>query len=364
MHAIVTIRNTTKIINLENNTMNNFEHDCTGLITFGRNSFGILQNKSLLLFDEKGNNTKTIENTIFIIQGEFNEPFIAIRENIIASPEYQTRHSDIPVNTFYFELFSVDGNSLTSNLNRSWYSNISNDVVIMSSDSDWEQQTMPHFPSDTQTTWGVSDFRGNILIPAAYQEIRPFRDSVAAVKNKNKWGYIDKSGNIICDCIYEYALSWRAGYGIVRNNNKWGIIDKTGAVIVPFTYKLLTWGASDQVLFADSAEFSPGTMQFPGISRGTNRGIINLETRKPISFTAYDIEYLENDRYKIQVNADSNSFKLYDATLSPVNNNSFQQIRSFNNGYAIAKDNEKWGVIDEYGKWILKPEFDSVISLF
>jgi hypothetical protein len=42
----------------------------------------------------------------------------------------------------------------------------------------------------------------------------------------------------------------------------------------------------------------------------------------------------------------------------------FDEVRNFNEGLAIAKQNDKWGFIDKTGKWVIQPQFGSSIMSF
>ena len=83
--------------------------------------------------------------------------------------------------------------------------------------------------------WGFIDKMGKIIIRPKYKydEIRPFREGLAAVKKKGKWGYINKDGKIIIPLRYDETTGYFSdGQTGVRIGNMWGVIGKNGKIIV------------------------------------------------------------------------------------------------------------------------------------
>lgn len=49
-----------------------------------------------------------------------------------------------------------------------------------------------------------------------YNDAKPYREGLAAVKMNGKWGFIDKVGSIIIPCKYDDALYFRNGFAAVN----------------------------------------------------------------------------------------------------------------------------------------------------
>ena len=43
--------------------------------------------------------------------------------------------------------------------------------------------------------WGFMDLSGRQVIPAVFDEVRPFSEGLAVVRLRGKWGFIDKQGH-------------------------------------------------------------------------------------------------------------------------------------------------------------------------
>jgi hypothetical protein len=161
--------------------------------------------------------------------------------------------------------------------------------------------------------WGSIDFRGNTVIPFAYDESITFSDGLAAVKDSSKkggtyryldhdgstvlgpyrgppqgwdnyappfvdglaarcderglWGYIDKSGEYVIEPQYAQAYNFRDGRAVVYSERDMtsALIDGRGDVIIPFGSRniehyddiVITFGPIDA-----SDENSPWTIRY------------------------------------------------------------------------------------------------------
>ena len=91
--------------------------------------------------------------------------------------------------------------------------------------------------------WGFRDNEWNVLIPAIYDEVQPYFDTIIAVKKDGKMAALDIKGNYRIPLIYEHIMPnlspfpSQFGYAAVTKNsaqrNTWGIVDSYGKVILP-----------------------------------------------------------------------------------------------------------------------------------
>ncbi|MBR6432447.1 MAG: WG repeat-containing protein, partial [Muribaculaceae bacterium] len=56
-----------------------------------------------------------------------------------------------------------------------------------------------------QTGWGFINTQGIQVIKCQYDDVRPFGNKFAAVKNDGKWGFVDPSGNVVIPITMEVA---------------------------------------------------------------------------------------------------------------------------------------------------------------
>lgn len=76
--------------------------------------------------------------------------------------------------------------------------------------------------------WGFLDLQGKMVIPVAYDEMRPFSRGLAAVQKENKWGYIDRNGTVVIPFQFEDAGPFANGLAPARIGKETGFIDRSG----------------------------------------------------------------------------------------------------------------------------------------
>lgn len=92
---------------------------------------------------------------------------------------------------------------------------------------------------DIEGNCGFINIRGEIMIPAIYDNADNFSEGLANVKLGNVWGYIDINGNWVIKPIYESAKPFKNGYARVELGRKWGLINKLGKWIIEPEYARL-----------------------------------------------------------------------------------------------------------------------------
>ena len=88
-------------------------------------------------------------------------------------------------------------------------------------------------PSDWfyDTLVGFINKKGEIVIPAIWENAKDFHEGLAAVSSNGKYGFIDKTGLIVIPCQWEDVGSFHEGSAWVKTNETWRLIDKTGSYI-------------------------------------------------------------------------------------------------------------------------------------
>ncbi|NUO58600.1 MAG: hypothetical protein HOV78_18180 [Hamadaea sp.] len=123
---------------------------------------------------------------------------------------------------------------------------------------------------DGHSGWVAIDKKNRIVIPGGFDDVRPFRRGVAAVR-RGGWGAVDKSGKVVVPtqfAAFATALTdgryvdgfTDEGLAIVDNGGRKGVVDKTGKMVVPPVHPALVihpvaflvaspqgkWGALDR----------------------------------------------------------------------------------------------------------------------
>ena len=124
---------------------------------------------------------------------------------------------------------------------------------------------------DGARTWVAIDRSNKVVIPAGFDDVRPFRRGIAAVRRLGVWGALDKTGRLVVPPRFDgftTALTdgryldgfTDEGLAIVDLGGRKGVIDRSGRMIVPPAHPALVihpvaflvgngtgkWGALDR----------------------------------------------------------------------------------------------------------------------
>jgi hypothetical protein len=98
-------------------------------------------------------------------------------------------------------------------------------------------------------SWELIDEAGATLIPgnAGYLGVSSFSDGLAWVSRDGsaRWIGIDKANNITISTGFDDVRPFRRGMAAVRRGRRWGAVDGVGRVIVPFAYDGFATALSD-----------------------------------------------------------------------------------------------------------------------
>jgi len=149
---------------------------------------------------------------------------------------------------------------------------------------------------------------GEVIIPAKFQEVRDFSDSLAAYRHNYLWGYINQAGTPVIQPTYLQAHSFSSHLArVVTADGRTLYIDPSGK-------------SAFDLRCAKAGNFSDNRAP---IWQNNKVGYINTKGKVVIR-PKYD---------------DGNEFYL---------------------GSAIVKENGKYGLIDPYGKYLILPEYNLI----
>lgn len=99
---------------------------------------------------------------------------------------------------------------------------------------------------------------GKVVIPFVYQEVSPFHEGMAWVKQNDKYGAIDKTGKMIVPCQFNAIHYFKGGMADVNvggatEHQKWGIIDKKGNMVIPCAYEYIGKRIFDKLFWVKKA---------------------------------------------------------------------------------------------------------------
>jgi hypothetical protein len=115
--------------------------------------------------------------------------------------------------------------------------------------------------------YGFIDSRGRLRIANRYENIKDFRENLAAIKIRGKWGFINHNDNIAIQPVYEDVSSFQNGYALAKQKGLYGLINNTGKVILPTRY--------DTIVMLSQSRFKIRQNNFWGIADGHGNTVIN-----------------------------------------------------------------------------------------
>lgn len=165
--------------------------------------------------------------------------------------------------------------------------------------------------------YGYIDTKGKYVINPQFDNAGGFSDNgLANVKSGDKWGYINIKGEYVIEPQFDIAYTFDGATAVVKQGNKWGLIDKNGV------YKLTP-------TYADIGRFSEGLAYF-----ADDNGRIGYLDTDGQEIIPAQFDYLAED------------FGLVSAF--------------FDDGYAIVRLGDQFGVIDKSGDYVINPHLDGL----
>lgn len=255
------------------------------------------------------------------------------------------------------------------------------------------------------------DKNGKIVISKKYTSLEFVnKDLVIVTTASDKKGVLNLvSNNLVIDTIYSSITNFKNGVAIVTKQEvsqkgnyiiyKPAVIDITGKLLVPFNKFIEINDYNDgiaKVYFKDSESDDEiygfiddkGNLLFQENYTGKyflpdyfNDGIGKISIKKKLSETSYNYyDGYINKTGKIVLNdtindrlrdfscgrafiLDSNrDYKIVDTNLNKIGNNTYQDFlgEGFLNNYAIVRKDEKLGIIDLNGNYIVVPKYDLI----
>jgi hypothetical protein len=93
-------------------------------------------------------------------------------------------------------------------------------------------------PIKSKGKWGVIDYQGAVIVPLLFDDLRPFREGVAAVRldMNGPYGFLDRTGRVVIEPTFESTMEFRNGLAPASDGRKWGVIDHKGKWVVKPQY--------------------------------------------------------------------------------------------------------------------------------
>lgn len=206
--------------------------------------------------------------------------------------------------------------------------------------------------------YGYIDIYENIIVPFEYDDLTVFSEELACVKKNGKFGFINRKGKIVIPLQFENETYFRkTGLARVKKGSLYGFINKKGKEIIPVIYQNAEESRFDSLVTLNKK----GKWAFFNSFGKQKTDFIYDE----ISLTGIDIKNENGDTFwkngLILVKKDKQIAYLDKNLKEVIPFGTYQTGERFNqNRIAIVSKNGKYGIIDEFGKEIVKPEYDTI----
>lgn len=272
-----------------------------------------------------------------------------------------------------------------------------------------------HAVVEVSGKYGLIDTLGKYVIPASYDYVYSFSNGLATVYKDGKFGAVNTKGVVVIPIEYDFLSAFtEAGRADAVKGNKWGVINSANTALLPFQYLVAgtddkgytrafsnNWGYFDpagkpvldesyQALSHEGNGYVVGYLTtlkkvlmntkwekvLPDdlaydelhksgnpciVKKGDHYGLFDLKAKKLILPAEYSSIYFEgSDMLRVAKSRESGPYYFADLKGNKLFGKEFQEIREFDYAsLAEVKQNNKWGLIDKKGNWILPCEMGS-----
>ena len=217
----------------------------------------------------------------------------------------------------------------------------------------------------TQGKWGVIDRNGIMIFQPEFDLIRTFKDGIAPVVKDNKSGFINIMNQSIIEPIYEDVHDFSQGLAGVKTNGLWGFINLDGDLVIEPQFIEI------DADFREDGEEVWAYVEKQGEDKDEDGFFPLVGARIDRKGNTFDQWYEVDCDDFVRWSYEGDPWPLFGIrtivgfidtegnwTIRP----KFQEAKSFKDGVAVVKIDDKWGLIEKSGAYIVEPEFDYITS--
>jgi len=201
------------------------------------------------------------------------------------------------------------------------------------------------------------DLNGKTLFDNSFEEVMAFRNGLAPVKENGMWGTINSSGRIVTPCRFEEPPFFNNNLAAICENGKWGFMNPSGKIVIPCKYsqvspfyeKIAAVNINGKWGFIDEEDNMIIPCQFDEV--GKNGDFQQIFTRTLSNRIANGSEQKWNSSNEQEdIGNEFCGTTLYEK---------WYYGYGFMDGLATVSINNKWGVINKTGQFIITCQYDN-----
>ncbi len=219
------------------------------------------------------------------------------------------------------------------------------------------------------------DANGKELTSAQFERALPFAEHLAVVRVDGKYGYVDEKGAIVIAPKFKLAGAFYHGLAPIVDGNKVGVIDRTGAIVMAPAYASAIPFAKDAVLVREGewrSSYVEGSELLASLAdplslirSGGTWSIVGIDGRVRLAGLAEISAFEKEGRGLVWAKAGSGQeerYGLVNALGKWVVPPAYDHVQWLMDGRAVVHVREgkatKWGLVDETGKVVVAPSYD------
>lgn len=192
--------------------------------------------------------------------------------------------------------------------------------------------------------FGCIDRTGEMVIPAVYEWIEPFRDSVAVVRFQSKWGAINREGDLVVPAEYDSITAIGGNRFVIGIKGRFGIVRSNNSQVIPLAYNRVVAAGNDRYI----------------VSTSDKHGVVDNDNNTIIPAVYDSITVAGRDRYIVWQGERAGIVVANNGVVIPP---TYRALYPLLGDLFIACDSVKYGVIDMNERVVVPFQCDAIVPL-
>lgn len=219
--------------------------------------------------------------------------------------------------------------------------------------------------------YGFVNSQGQIVIEAKYLSVGKFGEGLVSVTNSNRFiGFLDANGKTVIDFKFDDASPFNNGLSKVIQNDQVLIIDKLGSKVNQELGASKIESCKQRPCQFHWQYFDKTSIERSGLYKkcGVNKILIKADSIYEIN-RGYNADFFKKGLFPIKHKSNRNSldsnikkfkYGFMDTLGNIIIEAKYDEVHEFNDGFAWVLFDNKYGLINKNGDWVMKPIYPKV----